>query len=454
MVDAQIRRVSKDQVKQLSAMQGLIVDPLGKIVELPIKSNFREGLSVFEYLTSARGARKGLTDTALKTSDAGYLTRRLVDAAHDVIIRDNDCQTKNGIKISRLGKRGKKFLERILGRVLACDVVEPKTKKVILRRNELITEGNIVLLEKHNIQEVIIRSPLTCENRWGVCAQCYGWDLSSRKIVELGTPVGVIAAQSIGEPGTQLTLRTKQTGGVVGLDVTQGLPRVEELFEIRTPKAPSPLAEISGKAIINQTENGYKIKIRSLDKNNPEEKEYFLPANSKLMVNDGQLVEVGTPLSSGVLDVKEILEVRGLQTAQEYLIEEIQAVYESQGIPINDKHFEVIIKKMSDKVRIEDAGDTTFLPGEIVSRRKLEEENARVKKEKGKLAIGKTVILGLSRVSLYTDSWLSAASFEETTNVLTEACLENKEDKLLGLKENVIIGRLIPVTPERARIAS
>jgi len=453
MVGAKLRRVSKDQVKQLSAMQGLVVDPLGKIVELPIKSNFREGLSVFEYLTSARGARKGLTDTALKTSDAGYLTRRLIDAAHDVIVRSEDCQTKNGIKISRDGKRGEKFVERLLGRVLAEDVINPKTKKPLIKRNELITEENIVLLEKHKIQEVSIRSPLTCEDRWGVCAQCYGWDPSSRRLVELGTPVGVIAAQSIGEPGTQLTLRTKQTGGIVGLDVTQGLPRVEELFEIRTPKTPSPLAEIAGKVILKETDDGYRIKIRSVSEKT-EEREYFISAISKPVVSDGQLVEAGTQLASGALDVREILEIRGLQAAQEYLVEEIQSVYESQGIPINDKHFEVIVRKMSDRMRIEAPGDTIFLPGELVGKRRFEEENARVVKEKKKPATAKRVILGLSRTSLCTDSWLSAASFEETTNVLTEACLEDKEDKLLGLKENVIIGRLIPVTPERAKIAS
>ncbi|MGB9706807.1 MAG: DNA-directed RNA polymerase subunit beta' [Microgenomates group bacterium] len=452
MVGAKLRRVSKDQVKQLSAMQGLVVDPLGKIVELPIKSNFREGLSVFEYLTSARGARKGLTDTALKTSDAGYLTRRLVDAAHDVIIRDEDCQTKNGIRISRRGKRGEKFLARILGRVLAADVIEPKTQKILLKRNELVTEENIVLLEKHNIEEVIVRSPLTCENRWGICSRCYGWDLSTRRIVEVGTPVGVIAAQSIGEPGTQLTLRTKQTGGIVGLDVTQGLPRVEELFEVRQPKTLSPLSEIAGKVTVIQTDEGFKVKIKSVGGKTTEQREYFIPPTAKPLVSDGQLVEVGAQLASGALDVREILEIRGLKAAQEYLIEEIQTVYESQGIPINDKHFEVIVRKMSDKVRIENPGDSVFLPGELVSKRRFEEENARVVKEKGKPATAKVVILGLSRISLYTDSWLSAASFEETTNVLTEVCLEDKEDKLLGLKENVIIGRLIPVTPERARI--
>jgi DNA-directed RNA polymerase subunit beta' len=452
MVEAGLRRVSKDQVKQLSAMQGLVVDPLGKIVELPIKSNFREGLSVFEYLTSARGGRKGLTDTAIKTSDAGYLTRRLVDAAHDAIIRLDDCKTKKGIKVIQTGRRGEKFVDRIVGRVLAQAVTDSKTKKTILKSGELITEVNIHLFEKHQINEVLVRSPLTCEARYGICAQCYGWDFSDKKIVEIGTPVGVIAAQSIGEPGTQLTLRTKQTGGIIGLDVTQGLPRVEELFEIRVPKTLSPLAEISGKVTITEIDEGYKVRVKTVGVKPAEEKEYPIPITSKLKVVDGQLISSGTQLAVGSLDIKEVLEVKGLRSAQEYLLEEIQGVYESQGIPINDKHIEVIIRKMSDKVKIETSGSSVFLPGELVINNRLQKENARIIKGKGQPATAKIVILGLSRTSLYTDSWLSAASFEETTNILAEACLENREDKLLGLKENVIIGRLIPVSPERAKI--
>ena len=452
IVEAGLRRTSKDQVKQLSAMQGLVVDPLGKIVELPIKSNFKEGLSVFEYLTSARGARKGLTDTAIKTSDAGYLTRRLVDAAHDIIVRLDDCHTKKGITISRSDKRGEKFLERLLGRVLAKEIVNPKTKKVLLKKNELITESNIGLLEKYNIAEVQVRSPLTCESNFGICANCYGWDISSKKMVDLGAPVGVVAAQSIGEPGTQLTLRTKQTGGIVGLDVTQGLPRVEELFEVRVPKSLSPLAEIAGKVSVVELDEGYKVRIKSVGVKPVEEREYLIPVLSKLKVTDGQLVDAGIQLASGALDIKDILEIRGLHAAQEYLVDEIQAVYESQGIPINDKHFEVIVRKMSDKVRVETNGDTSFLPGELVSKMRFEEENARVLAEGGEPATAKIVILGLTRASLYTDSWLSAASFEETTNILTDVSLEDKEDKLIGLKENVIIGRLIPVSPERAEI--
>ena len=445
-------RASRDQVKQLAAMRGLVVDPLGKIVELPTKSNFREGLSIFEYVTSTRGSRKGLTDSAIKTADAGYLTRRLVDVAHDMIVRAEDCQTKEGLEISRSSRRSKVFLSRILGRILAKEVVDPKTKKILLKKNELITEENIGLLEKKKIEKVIVRSPLTCELRHGICANCFGWDFSTKKQVEIGTPVGVIAAQSIGEPGTQLTMRVKHFGGIVVSDVTQGLPRVEELFEARIPKALSPLAEISGKVKVVETEEGYKIRIRTVGIKPAEEREYLVPAVSTLRVKDNQLIETGAQLASGALDIKEILEIRGLRAAQEYLVEEIQQVYESQGIPINDKHFEVIVRKMSDKVKIETTGDTALLPGELVDKVRFEQENARVLAEGGEPASAQIVILGITRASLYTESWLSAASFQETTNILMNAASAGKEDKLLGLKENVIIGRLIPVTPERARI--
>ena len=452
IIEAKVGRASKEQVKQLSAMQGPVVDPLGKIVELPVKSNFREGLSVFEYITSARGSRKGLTDTAIKTSDAGYLTRRLVDVAHDVIVREKDCGTEKSITIDRIGKRGEKFLARVLGRVLAKKVVNPKTKKVLLKKGELITENNIGLLEKYKIEKVWLRSPLTCEAKHGVCASCYGWDLSTKSMVEIGTPVGVLAAQSIGEPGTQLTLRTKHFGGIVVSDVTQGLPRVEELFEVRKPKVLAPLAEIAGKVTVVETEEGYKIKIKSIGVKPIEEIEYLVPAVSELKVSDGDLVNAGAQLATGALDVREVLEIRGLRAAQEYLIKEVQLVYESQGIPIQDKHFEVIVRKMSNKVRVETSGDTSLLPGQFVSRALFEEENAKVLAEGGEPTSAQVVILGITRSSLYTESWLSAASFERTTSVLTDAASEGKEDKLLGLKENVIIGRLIPVTPERAHI--
>jgi DNA-directed RNA polymerase subunit beta' len=454
IIDAGLGRTSKDQVKQLSAMQGLVVDPMGRIVELPIKSNFREGLSVFEYVTSARGSRKGLTDTALKTSDAGYLTRRLVDAVHDLILRDEDCKTKNGFKISREkgAKRAEKFFERVKGRILAESIIDPKTKKVLIKQGELITEENIGILDRHNILEVVVRSPLTCESHYGLCVACYGWDQSNKQLAQVGTPVGVLAAQSIGETGTQLTLQTKHFGGIVVSDVTQGLPRVEELFEARMPKVVSPLTEIPGKVSLVETEDGYKVKVRSVATKPIEEREYLIPAVNKLNVEDGQLVGAGTQISFGALDIKDVLQIRGLQAAQEYLIEELQAVYESQGIPIHDRHFEVIVRRMSDKVKIETSGDTTLLPGEFISKNRFGEENAKVLAEGGEPATAQVVILGLTRVSLYTDSWLSAASFQETTNILTNASLEGKVDKLIGLKENVIIGRLIPVTPERAKI--
>ncbi|MFZ5365701.1 MAG: DNA-directed RNA polymerase subunit beta' [Patescibacteria group bacterium] len=452
LVDSGGTKASRDQIKQLSAMRGLVVDPLGRIVDLPTKSNFREGLSVFEYVTSARGSRKGLTDTAIKTSDAGYLTRRLVDVAHDCLVREKDCGTDEGIEIGRKGPREKMFSIRVLGRILGRDLKDPKSKKVILKKGEEITEENISLLENHKIEKVMVRSPLTCKTRYGVCSTCYGWDFSNKKMVEVGTPVGVIAAQSIGEPGTQLTLKTKHAGGVVGLDVTQGLPRVEELLEIRIPKTLSPLAEISGKVSVSETEEGFRVRIKSVGVKPAEEREYLVPLTSTLWVSDGELVSAGTQLASGALDVREILEVRGLKTAQEYLISEVQSVYESQGIPIHDKHFEVIVRKMSEKVRVTTSGDTTLLPGELVDKVRLEEENAQVKKEGGKPATAQIAILGLIRTAINTESWLSAASFQETTNVLADAAVSGKEDKLLGLKENVIIGRLIPVLSERAKV--
>lgn len=452
VIDAKVGRASRDQVKQLAAIRGLVVDPLGKIVELPIKSNFREGLSVFEYVTSSRGSRKGLTDTALKTADAGYLTRRLVDVAHDVIVRDKDCGTDEGSSIKR-AVRPESFARRILGRVAAQEVRHPKTKEVIVAKGGVIDEEKGKEIEKAKVSEVIARSPLTCSARYGLCAKCYGWDLSNKKTVELGTPTGVIAAQSIGEPGTQLTMRTKHTGGVVGIDVTQGLPRVEELFESRTPKLLSPLAEISGKVRVAETEGGWKITIVSVRTKPKEEREYIIPKTIKLAVDDGQLVDVGTQLASGALDIKEILSVRGLRDAQEYLINEIQAVYESQGIPINDKHFEVIVRKMSDKVKIITSGDTPLLLGEVVDKATFEEENEKVLAAGGEPASAQQIILGITKRALYTQSWLSAASFEQTTDVLTNSALFGSEDKLLGLKENVIIGRLIPTTPTRAALS-
>jgi DNA-directed RNA polymerase subunit beta' len=448
VIDAKVGRASRDQVKQLAAIRGLVVDPLGKIVELPIKSNFREGLSVFEYVTSSRGSRKGLTDTAIKTADAGYLTRRLVDVAHDVIIRLEDCGTKDGYEVKK-EVRPNVFAARIFGRYAAKNIVDPKGKKVIVASGEVIDEATAKKIDEAGVTAVTVRSPLTCAARYGMCVKCYGWDLGTKNLVEVGMPVGVVAAQSIGEPGTQLTLRTKHAAGVVGVDVTQGLPRVEELVEARLPKVVSALSEITGKAHISETDEGWKITITA--KGTPkDEKEYIIAKTLELAITDGATVEAGEALAKGALDIKDILSIKGLRAAQEYLVAEIQKVYESQGIPINDRHFEVIARKMSDEVRVVTTGDTPFLPGELTSRAIFEEENDKVLAAGGEPASAQQVVLGITRRALYTDSWLSAASFEQTTDVLTEASLLGREDKLVGLKENVIIGRLIPVTAERA----
>jgi len=443
-------RASREQLKQLSAIKGLVVDPLGKIIEVPTKSNYREGLSIFEYVISARGARKGLTDSALKTADAGYLTRRLVDVSHDMIVREEDCGTKEGLSIFFEGSRGEKFKERIKDRYLAFDVVLAN-KEVLIKADELLDKEKISLLEKNKINRVVVRSPLYCQSPYGICQKCYGTDLATSKIVEIGVPVGVIAAQSIGEPGTQLTMRVRHFGGIVISDVTQGLPRVEQLFETRTPKIVSPIAEINGKATVQEdTEKEvFNIKITSSNKDSLiKEQEFIIPVSQKLKIKDGDLIVAGTPLSEGYLDVNDILTIKGLRAAQIYLLDEIQKVYESQGITIHDKHFEVIIRKMSDKVIIEDEGDTAFIKDEVVSKIRFKEENKRVLAKGEKPATGKISILGITRAAIYTDSWLSAASFEQTTSVLSSAAIKGNIDYLLGLKENVIIGRLIPVTRE------
>ncbi len=443
IIDAKVGRTSREQIKQLSGIRGLVVDPLGKIVELPVKSNFREGLSVFEYVTSSRGSRKALTDTALKTADAGYLTRRLVDVAHDVIVREDDCGAHEGVTIGR-STRSQVFARRIFGRVIAEDVKDSKGK-LIIAKGEVIDEARANEIDKLGTPEVIVRSPLLCKTRYGVCAKCYGWDLSTKKMVEQGVPVGVLAAQSIGEPGTQLTLRSKHTGGVVGIDVTQGLPRVEELFEARLPRSLSPLSEIAGEAKIEELAEGWKVTVKSVSEQPPEEREYLVPKTSKLLVSDKELIDAGTQVAGGFLDIKEILTIRGLKAAQGYLVNELQAVYESQGIPIDDKHFETIVRKMSDKVKILTSGDTVLLPGEQVDKARFEEENEKVLAAGGEVASAQQIILGITRRAIYTESWLSSASFQMTTDVLADSALMGKKDELLGLKENVIIGRLIPV---------
>lgn len=453
MVDAQVGRISREQVKQLSGIRGLVVDPTGRIVDLPIKSNYRIGFSTFEYVSATRGERKGLSDTAIRTADAGYLTRRLVDVSHDALIRMEDCKTTDGITISRSGSRGKAFALRVFGRVLAQDV--KLENKVLIKAGEVIDDTKKALLEKEKVSEVVVRSTLMCKAKYGLCATCYGWNLSTMSMAVVGDPMGVIAAQSIGEPGTQMTLHGKRGALTAGsIDVTQGLPRVEELFEARTPKVVSPLAEISGNVEITETDEGYKIRVRNTTVKPVEEREYIIPLTSQLNVSEGELVAAGTQLAGGSLDIKDVLEVRGLRGAQEYLIEEIQLVYESQGVGIHDKHFETIVRKMSDKVRVLTQGDTTILPGDILDRAGFEEENSRVLAAGGEPATAQVVILGITRSALKTASWLSAASFIETTSQLAEAAVEGKIDRLLGLKENVIIGRLIPTSPERAFYAN
>lgn len=455
IIDSGGARAGKEQLKQLSAMRGLVVDPLGKIVELPTKSNFREGLSIFEYVTSTRGSRKGLTDSALKTADAGYLTRRLIDTAHDVIVRSADCKTTQGIEIVREDEtRQVKFEDRILGRILAEKITAKVggRKKTILEAGVELDDKSVMRINKEEISSIKVRSTLTCELKYGICAACYGWDFSVNKMVEIGTPVGIIAAQSIGEPGTQLTMRVRHFGGVVMSDVTQGLPRVEEVFEARMPKILAPIAEISGKVQITEIDDGYKVRVRNAGIKPVEEHEYFVPKTAQLKVKEGDQISAGEQLSEGQLDIKEVLSVRGLTETQKYVISEIQAVYESQGIPINDKHFEIIVRKMSDKVQLDTTGDTTLLPGELIDKIRFEKENASVLAAGGEPATARRLILGITRAALYTDSWLSAASFQETTQILTDAAIFGKEDYLVGLKENVIIGRLIPTTPERAQI--
>ncbi len=444
IIDSEGARAGREQLKQLSAMRGLILDPLGKIVELPIKSNFREGLSIFEYVASARGSRKGLTDSALKTANAGYLTRRLVDVSHDVIIMTADCGSTEGITIRKDDSlRTIAFADRIVGRILAEDALG-KNRKIIKRAGEEIMEDTAKMLSE-NVEEVIVRSPITCRLSYGICASCYGWDFSTKKKVEFGVPVGVVAAQSIGEPGTQLTMRTRYVAGAVMQDVTHGLPRVEELFEMRTPKSLSPISEISGKVSIETSDDGYRVQVKNTRIKPVEMQEYFIPLASTLIVSDGDEVKAGTPLAEGYLDPKEILKVGGLSLAQHYIITEAQKVYESQGIAINDKHFEVMLRKMSDKLMVDSVGDSSLIPGDFISKARFEEINSEILSEGGEPITGKQIILGITKAALFSDSWLSAASFQETTKVLTEAALEGREDHLIGLKENVIIGRLIPV---------
>jgi DNA-directed RNA polymerase subunit beta' len=519
------------QIRQMAGMRGLMTDPAGKIIDFPIKSGLREGLSVLEYFISTHGARKGLADTALRTSDSGYLTRRLIDVAQDVITREEDCGTTDGVWITepQPGELLPPLAERIVGRLAASKVVVPKTKKVIVDRNEEIDEEKAKAIVECGITKVHVRSPLSCHSRHGACQRCYGRDLARGHLVEPNTAVGIIAAQSIGEPGTQLTLRTFHTGGVVGLDITSGLPRVEELFEARPPKGQAIISEIDGTAEVVDSDEGKLIKVSSFEvyrdeyplpkgwkvtvKNGQgvdigavlaeppkakktktktktkakakaedkgedktaelateespilarvagdvtiedeqlvisymeeQQQEYAVPASAHIRVKDKEHIKAGQQLTEGSINPQDILHILGKEAAQQYLVDEVQKVYRSQGVNINDKHIEVIVHRMLSKVRIDSSGDTDLVPGELIDIFRYEDINAKVLAEGGEPATAHSVLMGITRASLNTDSWLAAASFQETTRVLTEAAVKGEIDRLVGLKENVIIGKLIP----------
>ncbi len=432
------------QIRQLAGLRGLMADPQGRIIEEPIRANFREGLTVLEYFTSTHGARKGLADTALRTADSGYLTRRLVDVAQDVIVRELDCGTDEYITVRDVSDGAEiiePLIDRIVGRLAAEDVVHPETGEVLVTRNTEIDEDTGEKIIAAGIKEVPVRSVLTCKSRYGVCCRCYGRNLATGHPVDIGEAVGTIAAQSIGEPGTQLTMRTFHTGGVAGDDITQGLPRVEELFEARKPKGQAVVSEISGVVEIRESKGRREVEVVGAD---GEREVYAVPFGSRLKVQDGDRVSAGDELTEGSVNPHDLLKIKGVGAVQLYLLQEVQRVYRMQGVDINDKHIEVVVRQMMRKVKIEDPGDTDFLPGGLVDILALEEENKRVAEAGGAEATARPVLLGITKASLATDSFLSAASFQETTRVLTEAAIKGKVDPLLGLKENVIIGKLIP----------
>ena len=449
-------RGSDKQIKQLAGMRGLMADTTGHTIELPIKSNFREGLDVLEYFMSAHGARKGMSDTALRTADSGYLTRRMVDVSQDLIVRETDC-CENRDEISGMyvesfvdGKEEIEGLqERITGR-FSCETIKNKDGEVIVKANHMITPKRAARIMKEgvdnqtggSIEKVKIRTILTCKCKVGICAKCYGANLATGEPVQVGESVGIIAAQSIGEPGTQLTMRTFHSGGVAGGDITQGLPRVEELFEARKPKGLAIITEIPGVAVINDTKK--KREVIVTDQETGESKTYLIPYGSRIKITDGQILEAGDELTEGSVNPHDILRIKGVRAVQDYMIREVQRVYRLQGVEISDKHIEVIVRQMLKKIRIEDNGDTEFLPGTLVDFLEYEDVNEQMEKEGKQPADGKQVMLGITKASLATNSFLSAASFQETTKVLTEAAIKGKVDPLIGLKENVIIGKLIP----------
>ena len=437
-------RGSKNQIRQLAGMRGLMANASGKTVEIPVKSNFREGLSVMEYFTSSHGARKGLADTALRTADSGYLTRRLVDVSQDVIVRDYDCGTKETTEIFAI-KDGNEAIEdlydRIVGRYTRDAILHPETGEVLVEADTMIQEDDAEAIINAGIEKVNIRTVLNCKTHHGVCSKCYGRNLATGKEVNIGEAVGIIAAQSIGEPGTQLTMRTFHTGGVAGGDITQGLPRVEELFEARKPKGLAIISEITGRVEIDET--GKRKEVIVVPKEG-EREVYQIPYGSRVRVKQGQLVEAGDPLTQGSINPHDIVRVKGIGGVQEYIVKEVQRVYRLQGVDINDKHIEVIVRQMLSKVKVEDPGDTDLLPGGYEDVLTFQECNEEAESKGLRPAIAKRVLLGITKASLATDSFLSAASFQETTRVLTEAAIKGKEDHLIGLKENVILGKLIP----------
>jgi DNA-directed RNA polymerase subunit beta' len=435
-------------------MRGLVANPKGEIIPNPIKSNFREGLSVLEYFISTHGARKGLADTALRTADSGYLTRRLCDVAQDVIIREEDCGTDRGLVLQIAVRQESGGLVKydhvetsVFGRTLADDV--EVDGKVILAAGTDLGDRNIDELIAAGVDEVKIRSVLTCDSKVGQCGACYGRSLAAGQRVAVGEAVGIIAAQSIGEPGTQLTMRTFHTGGVAGDDITHGLPRIVELFEARTPKGVAPIAETAGVVSFREDAKGKKIVVTPDD--GGEEVAYPITRRQKLLVEEGSRVEVGQKMVVGAIDPKQVLRILGPRATQVHLVNEIQSVYRSQGVGIHDKHIEVIVRQMLKRITVLEAGDADLLPGELVERGRFETENRRVVTTGGKAASGRPELMGITKASLATESWLSAASFQETTRVLTDAALSEKSDPLLGLKENVIIGKLIPAGTGLAR---
>jgi len=445
------------QINQLAGMRGLVADPTGKTIEIPIKANFREGLTVLEYFISSHGTRKGLADTALRTADSGYLTRRLVDVSQDVIVREHDCGTDEGIYVSAIKEISgemedviESLSERIAGRIALEDVINPNTGEVLVQSGDMITDRQAKAIEAAGIEKVKIRSVLRCRTRYGVCVKCYGRNLATGEMVDVGEAVGIIAAQSIGEPGTQLTMRTFHTGGVAGDDITAGLPRVEELFEARRPKGQAVISEISGTVEIVESKGSRKVIVT----NDEDSKTYNIPYGARLRVRDGAKVEAGDRLTEGSVNPHDILAVKGVAGVQQYLVQEVQEVYRSQGVYINDKHIEVIVRQMLRKVKIETSGDTRMLPGSLVDTFEYEEENAAVVAAGGEPATAKPALLGITKAALATDSFLSAASFQETTRVLTDASIKGRTDRLLGLKENVIIGKLIPAGTGMSRYSN